>query len=177
MTEASKKPGYVYAMQPEGMDIVKIGATISPESRLNQMRLYSPQPMVFRHLLRVRSSRHAHIHENQILAWSHPSSHHGEWRTDLDLIDSLFECVSPAADAKAEFEIKPHEPVRHGPRDLVVQSVLCQFADAEMSDELRHQLFRRFRISYAKLQGMRSKEDIPANLPRLLSEFLQDTAA
>ena len=98
--------GHVYAIQPVGMDVVKVGTTTDPVGRTAQLAAFSPVPLVFRHLLMVDTKRCGQTWEADILGWSAFSGGYGEWRSDLALIDELFACIAPAVCVKDQYEIK-----------------------------------------------------------------------
>lgn len=88
-------PGFVYAMQPEGMNICKVGATTDPQQRAKSIVSHSPSPVRFRHLVRVKSKRHALLWERWVFGQKLNRSH-GEWVYVDDALDMAFEEIAPA---------------------------------------------------------------------------------
>lgn len=125
----NRDQGFVYAIQPIGMDCVKIGTTNNPTQRALSLAAYSPVPLVFRHLLQVETKRVGCVFEADILGWSMFATGWGEWRTDLDLVDDLFACVAPAVCVRDEYTIQRgktkggarlHPDETHGRADVAV---------------------------------------------------------
>lgn len=104
------KPGYVYAMQPAGMSIVKIGSTNQPLVRIESLASFSPVPVRFRHLLQVSCARSARVFEAAALGWTNACAAHGEWRDDLALVDDAFGCIAPAVDVVDDFPMIQRHP-------------------------------------------------------------------
>ena len=81
---------YVYAIQPIGMDIVKIGYTRNIDARTKQLASFSPVQMQMRHLRVFTSENEARATEKRILSTIVNCGGHGEWRNDLTAIDDVF---------------------------------------------------------------------------------------
>ncbi len=111
-------PGFVYAIQPEGMDLVKIGHTSDPAGRAQVIASFSPVPMVFRHLLQVSSHDVSKVFEAMVLGLTQNVASHGEWRRDLDFVDDCFGCIAPAVDRLGDFQITKKLPRWKNPIDL-----------------------------------------------------------
>ena len=125
-------PGYVYAIQPVGMDVVKIGTTTTPKTRAWALSAYSPVPLVFRHLLQVETKRVGCVFEADLLGWSDASTGWGEWRNDLALIDDLFACIAPAVCVRDDFKIERGQiksGSRLSPDDLYGRADVAAYRD------------------------------------------------
>ena len=95
-------PVYVYAIQPVGIERVKVGITDNLERRALQLLSFSPVPLVWRRVLMVFGRGTAHVWEKTILGWSTVGGGFGEWRNDIDLVDSLMSEIAPAIDCTDE---------------------------------------------------------------------------
>jgi hypothetical protein len=124
------KPGYVYAIQPVGLDLVKIGCTSDPASRAESIASFSPLPMTFRHLLRVSCFGAAKAYEAYVLGATHSVASHGEWRHSLEFVDDCFGCIAPAVDATADFSIKHRKGSKRNGMTLERADGLAAVAEA-----------------------------------------------
>lgn len=96
---------YIYVVEATGMGIGKVGSTNNPELRFRQIVCNSAVPVSIRRLLGMRDPITARAFERDVLSWSFASAAHGEWRTNLDLVDDLLDSVSPAVDVTSEFRL------------------------------------------------------------------------
>lgn len=123
--------GYLYVIQAEGLDIVKIGSTRDPVKRGDQIAASSPVKMTFRTLLDLGSVSRARIWEAHVLSWSYRAASHGEWRTDPALVDDLVSSISPAVDCLNDFS----NPAQHvgAKRPISLEDVEVRILFAEVA--------------------------------------------
>lgn len=161
--------GFIYALQPVGMSVVKIGCTQDPIARAGQIASFSPSPMVFRHLLDVGGMNIARTFEQDILGWSCHSAGHAEWRSDLTLIDDLFAAVAPAVDVLDQFEI-PVKKTNRGSRlhsdEMECRMILAAYYDrcpSGMSEARQAIGLRHFAAVASKATAQRACDWLAAN--------------
>lgn len=90
--------GYVYAIQPEGMSLLKIGATTNPKQRATMLSAFTPMRLRFVRLIRVASKNHALIWEQQVLARTMKYASHGEWRFDKPEVHNALSSIDGVED-------------------------------------------------------------------------------
>ena len=93
-------PVFIYAIQPVGIDRVKVGLTDNLERRITHFSSMSPVPLEWRRVLMVFGRGAAHVWERNVLAWA-PGGY-AEWRDDIGAVDDLMAEIAPAVDVTAE---------------------------------------------------------------------------
>ena len=95
-------PVFVYAIQPVGLETVKVGFTDNLARRAAQLVSFSPMPLVWRRVIEVFGRPAAKTWERNILAWATAGHSYGEWRTDLAAVDDLMTEIAPAVDVTTD---------------------------------------------------------------------------
>lgn len=174
-----KKSGFVYAIEPVGLGVVKVGCTSNPSQRAESLAAFSPVKMVFRHLLDVGNWGRAKVWESEILAWSRGSISHGEWRSDLELIDQLFAFIAPAADVSDRHAIKRKPAGFRTPRTSDQRDFLLEVADFE--DVFEGTTFEAAPVIGCHIHDVlqvaksrRRREEVLVNVRDYLSKHRQD---
>lgn len=85
--------GFVYALRPVGMSVLKIGATTKPKQRARQLAAFSPCPLEFVRLIAVGGRRHALIWEQYAQARTMDEVSHGEWRFDTAAVYAVLDSI------------------------------------------------------------------------------------
>lgn len=124
------KPGFVYALQPQGLDLVKIGCTQDPRFRAETLASFSPMPMRFRCVLQVSCFQVAKIFEALLLNLTADVASHGEWRENLPFVDDCFGCIAPAVDVTESYEITLRRPSRRASMSFEKADDLVAVAEA-----------------------------------------------
>lgn len=148
--------GFVYAVQPVGMSIVKIGSTNQPKARIEALASFSPVTVTFRHLLQVSCARVARIQEAALLGWTNSCAMHGEWRGDLELVDDCFACIAPAVDVAEDYQMITRRPKIHRVlSDSRIEDLLAFGEAVELLEErLRPQLGNNAKVAAHQALGM-----------------------
>lgn len=74
--------GYVYALRPVDIPLVKIGFTTNPDQRAQMLASFSPFPVEYTYLRDVGTKRRAIVWEHYVHALTAEFASHGEWRRD-----------------------------------------------------------------------------------------------
>lgn len=132
------KPGFVYALQPQGLDLVKIGCTHDPVGRAEQLGSFSPMPMAFRCVMQVSCFEAAQVFEGLILHLTSDVATHGEWRGNLPFVDDCMRCIAPAVDVTGDYGIVLRRPARRKAMtfDRADDLIAVAEAIAHLTDEL-----------------------------------------
>lgn len=96
---------HIYMLRPEGLDCRKIGIATDLRERRHTLQSMCPFRLTVERALRVESRSVALAFEAWICANAETANMHGEWYRAGDHLHDLFDCVAPAVDETALFQI------------------------------------------------------------------------